>query len=144
MMRRAPALLGCLLLALSAATAVASEPKEWDQKKLLKLTDTLVLETKRIHKEMIQHIPEDIPVGGDSSIEYVILLDASFIHTRMLALNGLIRAGSGRTATEPVLRRIQDGIDNAKEDSKDFAPLRLVRNHIKRVDELLAQVEEYY
>jgi len=124
-----------LVLGTGAAVVAAAEPAPWDEKRILKLTSRLVIEVDAIKTG----IAREWERADKSSARYIVLNDLMMIQPRVVAFEGLVRAGQGRDKTEPVFRRIQDAVENAREDAQKYPA---VRSQSKRIDTANAILEE--
>ena len=81
-----------------AAAPVAAGQVEWNQAEVSALTQQLLQHVSKIKKG----IRRDWDREDKQSARYVVLDDAMTLHHRVVALDGLVRAGQGRERTAPV------------------------------------------
>jgi hypothetical protein len=129
-----------VLLALGSPAWSQAPAKAWDPKALTPLVHRFVAETKHIQESVGLHVEEAAP----DSPRRIVLNDVYSIHHRAVSLETALRAGQGRDETEPVFRRLVDGVKNARQDAKRFPEIEKARRHIDKADELLKEMAGYY
>ena len=124
---------------LFAAPGIA-EPTAWDEAEVAKLAQQLVVEVAAIKENIAGRRDEADP----QSARWVVLDDLMQLQHRVVAFEGLVRAGQGRENTEPVFRRIQTAVDNARRDAPAFPEVQKQREHIDRAAAALTALSSYY
>jgi len=125
---------------LAALPAGAASTKAWDEKAVSQLAHEFTLQTKLIQESVGPHVEQAAP----NSPQRIVLNDVYEIHHRAVSLETGVRAGLGRDQTEPVFRRILDGVRNAKKDAKRYPEIEKARKHIEEAHKLLGELGAYY
>ncbi len=117
-----------------------AEPLAWNEAEVAKLASELAVEVASMKKNIAGRRDEADP----NSARWVVLDDLMQLQHRVVAFEGLVRAGQGRDNTEPVFRRIRTAVDNARRDAPAFPDLQKQRKHIDRAQSALNALSAYY
>jgi hypothetical protein len=128
------------LLSVVVAAPGFAEPVAWNEAKVAKLASQLVFEVSKIKDNIAGRRDEADP----NSARWVVLDDLMQLQHRVVAFEGLVRAGQGRDNTEPVFRRIRTAVDNARRDAPAFPELQKQREHIDRAQYALNALSVFY
>ncbi len=123
-----------------AALTDKTPTKEWDDKAVARLLRSLAEETKHVQEKVGRYVSE----SPEGSPRRIVLHDVYEIHHRVISLESGVRAGLGRRQTEPVFRRMLQGVRNAQRDMQDFPAIEEARRHIEKADALIRELEGYY
>ncbi len=138
-------LVPALALALPAAAIASSHEvpkptKEWDAHAVERLLDQLTKETRALQTGVGKHLEE----AEEGSPRRIVLHDVYEIHHRVISLESAVRNGQSREQTEPIFRRLLDGVRNARRDAQAFPEIEAMRSHIDKADAELLELEAYY
>jgi hypothetical protein len=127
-------------LGLGSAAHAQASAAACEGKALAKLAQRFSYETQRI-QEAVAEGHEKAPAG---SPRRVVLDDVYNIHHRAISLESGLRAGLGVKGTEPVFRRLLDGVANARKDAADFPEIAKASSHVEKANALLAEMSSCY
>ena len=117
-----------------------AELAAWDKDKVAKLAHDLVVEVVK----MKNNTAGARETADPESARWVVLNDLMQLQHRVIAFEGLVRAGQGRANTEPVFRRIRTAVANARRDAPAFPAIQKQREHIDRAEAALKELSSYY
>ena len=132
--------LGAAVVALLIAVFAAPGRGEWKESEVQALTQRLLHEVSTIKRA----VARDWDREDKQSPRYVVLDDLMTLHARVVALEGLVRAGQGPEKTAPVFRRVLTAVEHARRDAADFPEVQKQRAHIEAAEEAVAALEALY
>ena len=117
-----------------------SEPKEWDQDRVLMLARLMNYEVVKMKDD----IAKARETADPKSARWIVLDDLMHLQHRVVVFEALISAGEGREATAPVFRRVRNALKQARRDAPAFPEIERQRKHISSLNTAVDKIAVFY